>query len=180
MEVEVTATGEKSTGAWATGTERGWAGAAGSPFLTTPHTAQAHMYLHLGLPELSTASHLLDFPHVLPFAWNAFPSHPHADSAEVPPPPGSLPSPYLMLIHITQPFREHIYELSTASQAFVPQFVNTPTGQHSSGSTCASTLPCCCTKLKAWCSPVTFTEGTLSGGAGRKTYASRLVASERV
>lgn len=76
MEVEGTATGEKSTGAWATGTEQGWAGAAESPSLIPPHTAQAHMYLHLGLPELSTASHHLDFPHVLSFAWNAFPSHP--------------------------------------------------------------------------------------------------------
>lgn len=38
MEVEGTATGEKSTGAWATGTEQGWAGAAESPSLIDPFT----------------------------------------------------------------------------------------------------------------------------------------------
>lgn len=87
-------------------------GTAASPSLV-PATAQASMDPHLGLPELATASHLLAFLHVVPFAWNAFPSHLHeyltlADSAEAPAPPGSLPCPSQVIIHITQPFRGHI------------------------------------------------------------------------
>lgn len=77
MEVKGKATGEKPAGAWATGTE--WGLGTVQPHIApwSSLTAQPHMYPHLGLLELSTASHLLAFPYVVPFAWNTFPSHPH-------------------------------------------------------------------------------------------------------
>lgn len=77
MEVKGKATGEKPAGAWAAGTEWGLRTVQLHIPPWSSLTAQAHMYPHWGLLELSTVSHLLAFPHVVPFAWNTFPSHLH-------------------------------------------------------------------------------------------------------
>lgn len=145
------APGQKLTGACAAETEQGWVGAAVSPSLFPLH-------LHVGLPGPSAASHLLALPHVLPLAWNAFLSHPLADSVEVTPPPGSLPSPHLMLTCITQPFRGHKHlSPSLSYRTDLPRVTR-----------CLLHPAVLLQETEGAVFTVTFAEGTLSEGDGRK------------
>lgn len=116
------------------------------------------LHLHVRLPGPSAASRLLALPHVLPLAWNAFLSHPLADSVEVTPPPGSLPRPHLVLTHITQPSRGHKHLFSSLScRTDLPRVTR-----------CLLHPAVLLQETEGAVSTVTFAEGTLSGGDGRK------------
>lgn len=153
-------------------------GAAAQPSVVLPHCTGPRVPPALGPLELSMTSHLLAFLHVVPFVWNAFPSHLHdflcLQGQQVPPPPGSFPRLHAMCRFASHIQVTHIYELSTAGRTCAPMYVSAPTPR-------GRPVPCSCRVNPHKAQGVVFPRGLYRGhleeGLDRKPDASSLVAS---